>query len=154
MRMNLRALLLTLAVTGATLTGLPDRAEAGPGFRVGLTDDPDSIFLGFQYGIPLSRLGQSYLVARPGVDLAVVDGPVDFFLRGTFHFNFVFPLSGNLTIYPLVGPTLVYYNWDGGDDTEVGVDLGFGFGIDRFSFEVWAGLSDIPDITFAFGVAF
>lgn len=146
--------MLALAVGSATLTGMVDDAEAGPGFRVGLTDDPDSVFLGFHYGVPLSRLGQSFLVMRPGVDLAVVDGPVDFFLRGTFHFNFVFPLSGNFSIYPLVGPTLVYYNWDGGDDTEVGIDLGFGFGVDRFSFEVWAGVSDIPDITFAFGVAF
>ena len=67
---------------------------------MGLTDDPDALFLGFDYGVPISRVGVSTLVFEPGFDLGVADGPLDFFLRGTFHFQFIFPVGG-FDLYPL-----------------------------------------------------
>jgi hypothetical protein len=38
----------------------------------------------------------------------------------------------------------------------VGLDVGGGFQIDRFLFELWIGLpdEDLPDISFSFGIRF
>lgn len=135
----------------------PREAEAQPGIRLGVTDDPDTFFFGFSYAFALSSSGPGIFVLEPGFDLGVGDDAIDLMLRGTAHFKFLIPIgrSADVVIYPLVGPDLVHVEFDGpGDDTEVGVDLGFGFGFKSFTFELWAGLSDIPDITAAFAFHF
>lgn len=145
--------LLACVATGALAE---KEADAQPAFRVGLTNDPDALFLGFQYGIFLADAGSGFFLFEPGVDLGVAEGPVDFFLRGTFHFKFVVPVGrGDFAIYPLIGPALAYYNFDDNrDDTEVGIDLGFGFGFKQFSFEIWAAFDQLPDITASFAFHF
>jgi len=131
------------------------RAEAAPGIRLGLTDDPDTLTAGFFYELPASRLGRSaFLSLEPGVDVGFGDD-VDFFtLRGTFNLKFIF-VTGRAQLYPLLGLSVFYINVDnGGSDTGVGVNLGGGVQFDRFSFELWGGIKDVPDITFLFGIAF
>jgi hypothetical protein len=137
---------LLAAATVAALA-VPSAAHAGPGFRVGLIDDPDSVFFGFQYRAPLTPMGPGTLTIKPGVDLAIVDGPVDFMLRGTLHFEWIIPVNRNVALYPLLGPGIYYVNADGIDDTEVGLDVGFGALFKGFSLELWVGAVDAPDLT-------
>lgn len=135
----------------------PREADAQPGIRLGVTDDPDSFFFGFSYAIALTGGRNGVFVLEPGFDLGVGDGPVDLLLRGTAHFKYLIPIgrARDFVIYPLVGPDFVHIEFDGaGDSGEVGVDLGFGMGFKNFTFELWAGLSDIPDLTLAFGFHF
>lgn len=148
--------LVVLAFLAAAGVGAAaESAEAQPAFRVGLTDDPDALFLGFQYGIPLAESGPGLFLFEPGVDFGIIEGPADFFIRGTFHFKYLIPIGrGDFVFYPLIGPAIFYIDFDNGDDTEVGMDFGFGFGFRQFSFELWAGFSDIPDITFSFAFHF
>ena len=135
----------------------PREAEAQPGLRLGVTDDPDTLFFGFSYAFALTDAGPGIFVLEPGFDLGVGDDAVDLMLRGTGHFKFLIPIGrGNdIVVYPLVGPTLIHFEFDGpGDETEVGVDLGFGFGFKNFTFELWVGVNDLPDITAAFAFHF
>lgn len=145
-----------LIVFGAALlfVSVPRNADAGPGLRFGLTDDPDTLSFGFFSENVLTRLGQrSFLSIEPGLDVGV-DPDIDLLtVRGTFNFKFLF-LTPSAEIYPLVGLSVYYINVDGGgDDTGVGLNLGGGVQFDRYSFELWLGLEDVPDITFLFGFA-
>jgi len=143
-----------LAVVTAVILFTTARAEARPGLRLGLTDQPDSVFFGFFYEAPVARLGRSrtYLTVEPGIDALVGISGYDFFgVRGTFNAKFVFPVGRNVQLYPLFGVSVVYINPDPGrSHTEAGLNLGLGMQFDRFAIELWGGWSDIPDITFLF----
>lgn len=150
-------LALICAAAFVATTASSREAEAGPGLRLGLTDDPDAIFLGFSYAIPLTGGRTGVFVLEPGIDLGIGDDNLDFFIRGTGHFKFLIPLgrAREIVIYPLFGPEFIHFEFDNNNDnSEVGIDLGFGFGFREFTFELWAGLSDVPDITFAFAYHF
>ena len=135
-----------------------ERAEANPGLRFGLTDDPETVFVGFFYEATVTTLGRTgWFTIEPGADLGIdIQDNVDFLMiRGTFNFKFVFPLGQRAQIYPLLGLSLVHLSVDGpGDDTNAGLNFGGGMQFDRFSFELWGGFDHIPDITFLFGIAF
>ena len=129
------------------------RAEAGPGIRAGITDDPETLFVGAHWRVPLTNeTRKSYPVLQPGVDFGLaLNDPLNFLVRGTAHFAYLFPVA-DVVLYPLLGPTAVLYHFDvgGGSDTEleVGVDLGGGIQFDWFAVELWFGITDeIPDIT-------
>lgn len=151
-------ILALIGVAAFIATTAPSRdADAGPGFRLGVTDDPDALFLGFSYAIPLSTSGPGIFVFEPGIDLGIGDDNLDFFIRGTGHFKFLIPIGQGreFVLYPLVGPELIFFEFENdNDNTEIGVDLGFGFGFRQFTFELWAGVSDVPDITFSFAYHF
>lgn len=136
------AIVTTLLVSTAT-------ANAGPGVRVGLSSDPDSIFAGLQWRVPLTQLGPGKLVVQPGADIGLVDGPVDLFLRGTAHFGYLIPISNDFSIYPLAGPTLIYAKFDGNSDTDFGVDVGVGAQLKKFAVELWIGAVDSFDLNLA-----
>jgi|GEM_PF-5653131 len=145
------------AVIALTLLAVSSSARAKPGLRIGLTDSPDTLGVGFFFENVASRLGnRSVLSIEPGIDLGF-GSDLDFItVRGTFNLKFVF-FSGNMQFYPIVGMSLYYLNVDnGGDDTVVGVNLGGGMQFDRFSFELMGGIghAPFPDITFWFGIAF
>jgi len=148
-RRTIRTVIFVALVLG--VFGVFSRAEAGPGLRLGFTDDPDSIFIGAQWRVPLGHAGSGYFMLQPGLDVSpLVDGPVDFYLRGTLHFGFMIPASRELWIYPLLGPVVFYVNGDGFDDTGIGLDAGLGFQFNQFSVELWVGLEDSPDFTISF----
>lgn len=83
-------------------------AHAGPGLRAGVTSDPDSLFAGLQWRVLMNQGGPGRLALQPGGDLAIVDGPVDFLVRGTLHLGYLIPISDTLSMYPLLGPSLIW----------------------------------------------
>ncbi len=124
-------------------------AHAGPGVRVGVTSDPDSLFAGLQWRVPLAQVGPGKFVVQPGADIGIVDGPVDLFIRGTAHLGYMIPVSNDFSLYPLVGPSLVWSKFDGGSDTNIGLDLGVGAQFQNFALELWFGAVDSFDVTAA-----
>lgn len=149
---------LAVLVCLAVCAGASSTAHAGPGARLGITDDPESIFGGVFWQFELTQLGPGQLRIQPGVDLAIVDGAIDLMIKGSAHFAWEVPVGNNLRLYPLGGPVLTLIFVDRGDDDDIdlglGLDLGIGLGFDRFTFELWLGIEDSPDITFAFGFLF
>lgn len=140
-----RASLFALAILSLTSTS----AHAGPGLRVGVTNDADALFAGLQWRVPLGQAGPGKLLLQPGADVGIVDGPVDLFIRGTLHFAYVLPLTSDVAIYPLAGPTLIWATYDGGSDTDLGVDVGVGLQFQSFALELWIGAVDSFDATLA-----
>ena len=132
----------------ATLT-FPAVAFAGPGLRLGLTNNPDSIFAGLQWKAPIAQVGPGRLGVQPGADIGLVDGPVDLFIRGTLHFTYVVPLTHDIQIYPLAGPTLFWAKAGDNSDTDFGVDVGGGIQFQKFALELWFGAVDSADATLA-----
>ena len=151
----MRKVVSSLAAIGVALALTANPAEAGPGFRAGITDDVDTLFGGAHWRVPFSRSGKGTFVIQPGVDFGLgLDDNLNFMIRGTAHFGYMFPVSPDVILYPLVGPSLILYNFDTNDgsdnDTEVGVDLGIGAQFRQFALELWFGISDdIPDLTLA-----
>lgn len=139
------------------------RAEAGPGVRVGLTGDPDALFGGFFYEIPIGAAGPGVFVLDPGADLGIgLDEPIDFTLRGQLNIKYFIPIN-QFYLYPLMGLSLMYVNFDNDrcgrndcDDTDVGLNIGLGFAfLERFNLELYATVADdFPDVTFSFGFSF
>ncbi len=140
-----------------------NRADAGPGVRVGLTDDPDTLFGGFFYEIPLGAAGPGVFVLDPGVDLGFgLDNNIDFTIRGQLNAKYFIPIN-QFYLYPLLGLSVMYVNIDndrcGGrddcDDTDAGLNIGLGFAfLERFNVELYATAGDYPDLTFSFGFSF
>ncbi|HLU64876.1 MAG TPA: hypothetical protein VKZ63_01290 [Kofleriaceae bacterium] len=152
------------AVTGlflslALLLAAAPRAEANPGLRLGLTDDPDTLFVGFFYEAPLSWAGSGFFAVEPGVDLGFGED-VDFFtIRGTVNGKYLIPV-GSVWLYPILGLSIYYVNVDDCpaaadcDDTGAGLNLGLGMRIDRFNMELTAGIEDVPDVVLNVGFLF
>jgi hypothetical protein len=120
--------------------------------RVGLADDPDSLFGGLQWRVPLAQVGPGRFLVQPGVDIGIVDGPIDFFLRGTLHLGYMIPISNDFSIYPLAGPALIWTTADdnqgnNGSDTNLGIDVGVGAQFKNFALELWVGAVDSFDLT-------
>jgi len=146
------AILLTLGATSA--------AEANPfGLRLGITDDPDSIFLGLVWEAPITRGRSGSFVVEPGLDVGIGDeGNAEYFtISASAHFKYLIPVGGHGSYaYPLFGPMLFYYNisdcdGDACDEIEAGVNIGGGFRFDRYEIDLWLAITDdIPDIAFAF----
>jgi len=137
-----------------------NRAEAGPGIRVGLTDDPDALFGGFFYEIPIGAAGPGVFVLDPGVDIGIgLDEPIDFTLRGQLNVKYFIPIN-QFYLYPLMGLSVMYVNFDNdrGDDdrTDAGLNIGLGFAfLERFNIELYAtAADDFPDLTVSFGFSF
>lgn len=137
------------AAIALSLFAAASPAEAGPGLRLGVTSDADSLFAGLQWRVPLAQLGPGHLVIQPGADIGIVDGPVDFFLRGTAHFGYMIPVNSDLSLYPLAGPTLIWAKYDGGSDSDIGIDVGLGAQFKNFALELWVGAVDSFDATLA-----
>jgi hypothetical protein len=139
--------LRTSLLSVAALTLASTVAHAGPGLRVGVTSDPDSLFGGLQWRVPLSQVGPGKLMLQPGADIGIVDGPVDLFLRGTLHLGYMIPVSNDLSVYPLVGPSLVWAKAGDASDTNIGLDVGVGGQFKNFALELWFGAVDSFDVT-------
>ena len=152
--------LATAVALALLLVGFSNRADAGPGIRVGLTDDPDALFGGFFYEIPIGAAGPGVFVLDPGVDIGIgLDEPIDFTLRGQLNVKYFIPIN-QFYLYPLLGLSVMYVNFDNdrGDDdrTDAGLNLGLGFAfLERFNVELYAtAADDFPDLTVSFGFSF
>lgn len=150
-----------IASSLALSLGAASTAQASPfGVRLGITDDPDTIFGGFVWEIPITGGRSGAFVVEPGLDVGIgVDNNVDFTIAGTAHFKYLIPVGGRGSFaYPLFGPMLYYHNRDNCgrnddcDDLDIGVNIGGGFRFDRYEIDLWFGIDDddVPDIAFTF----
>ncbi|WP_428267027.1 hypothetical protein [Haliangium sp.] len=146
---------MLLAVTAPALLDQA-QAAAGPtlfGIRAGITDDPDTVFLGGHVAIYPSAVPR--LRIEPSLELGFGDDADIITLRGNANFKVMFPINRSAAFYPLAGLYLYYIDYDedvyicNGDcsDTEAGLNLGAGFEIAGFGIEISFGLPDYPDIT-------
>ena len=131
-------------------------ASPGVGIRGGITDDPDTFFLGIQAEF---QIGRQPLVIEPSLDFGIGEGGADFFsLRGNLHFKYRIRVAPRQSVYPLFGPSLYLIHVDdcNGDctRTDLGFDLGFGYSYSRFSIELGVGVWDVPDITLTLSYTF
>ena len=159
----------TAAITCAALSVLLLAAPAGsaraqgmdgyPGVRLGFTDDPTSIQVGFFYEIMLAQAGTGFFALEPGADIGFgEEGDFDFWtLRGTLNAKYLIPVS-NLFLYPIFGLSIWYLNGDCGrndcENTEAGINVGLGLRVQQFNFELTVGVDDIPDLFFSVGWMF
>lgn len=157
LRFTILSLILALAAP-AVLDPAPAAAEPTLfGLRGGLTDDPDTVFLGGHVAFYPSDLRR--LRIEPSFELGFGDDDLDFALRGNLNFKILFPVSRDAAFYPILGAYLYYADFgdcDGCDDTEFGVNLGAGFAFSGFGFDLTFGLptDSYPDITFTLSYTF
>ncbi len=118
--------------------------------RLGLGIDPDQFVFGVLFKVtPVGKIANF----APSVDLGVGDNVTTI----TGNFDFLFPLSlqnSDTEIYIGAGPTLAFYSFDGGDDSEVGISAVAGIELPTRSsttLEVRIGIGDIPDLKFLVG---
>ena len=140
--------------------GAASAAEANPfGFRLGITDDPDSIFVGFVWETPITTGRSGAFVVEPGLDVGIGDEfDAEYItVSASAHFKYLIPVGRQGSYaYPLFGPMLFYYNiadcdGDRCSELEAGVNIGGGFRFDRYEIDLWLAITDdIPDIAFAF----
>lgn len=131
----------------------PTPAAADPigwGVRAGVTDDPDSAFFGL-HAFYQPR-GTRELLIEPSGEFGVGDN--FFSIRGNLRFKYLFAIGRRQFIYPLLGPSLYFIDFDGGSDSGFGIDLGMGFAFSRIFLDFAVGISDIPDLTLTFGFSF
>jgi hypothetical protein len=140
---------LVLLVLSGSAAASPMRG----GIRLGITEDPDTIFVG-GFGVVDDLGGVPKLALEPGGDVGI--GDEDFFGN-----QYRVPVgSGEMTAFPLAGVSVYYLNLDGCpdgfdcDDTDVGINFGGGFELNRrFGIQLWI-TADNPDITLAGTLAF
>jgi hypothetical protein len=146
---------LSLALCAVTST-----ASAGGnhvGVRGGVTDDPESVFFGLHL---LAGPHGRGLRIEPSLELGFGDDFDFFTVRANGNFKYAIPIGqrrGGAYLYPLFGPSLYYFNLDDCsgdrcDDTEIGINVGMGLEISALFFDIAAGIGDIPELTFTFGV--
>lgn len=157
LRFTILSLILAVAAP-AVLDPAPAAAEPTLfGLRGGLTDDPDTVFLGGHLAFYPSDLRR--LRIEPSFELGFGDEDLDLTLRGNLNFKIMFPVSRDAAFYPLLGAYLYYTSYDDDrcfecDETEFGVNLGVGFAFSGFGFDFGIGLPDYPDITFTISYTF
>jgi len=146
---------LRILTAAALLSVLAFASPAGAdvNLRLGLTDDPDTIFIGVGADIPLTGGRSGLLVIEPSGDLGLGEfGDRDFFtIRGSANFKYFIPVGRDAMAYPLGGVSIYYINVeDGGSDSDIGINLGGGIKFRQFGFELQLGVEDVPDLTFLF----
>lgn len=141
------------------LDARPAAAEPSAfGLRVGLTDDPDTLFLGGHMALHTQSIRA--LRIEPSMELGFGDDVDLLALRANANFKIMFPVSREAAFYPIIGPYLYYITLDEDtgcgdcDETEFGINLGIGFAISGFGFDFAFSLPDAPDFTFTVSYTF
>jgi hypothetical protein len=126
-----------------------DPSGLGWGLRGGLGLSPDQVVLGAQYS-----LGKKFEVVRvvPSVDLGFGDNVTTLDINGDLLFRITLP-DVNLGFYGGGGPTLAFWDYDGGSDWKLGLSLVLGTQVRIFennatNLEVRIGVGDVPDWRF------
>lgn len=150
-----------------SLTAHTANASVTGGLRAGITDDPDTGFLGghlviIPRGIPL-RIEPSLELGFGGY------GHHDdfFILRLNGNFKYMFKPSRHrpIYLYPILGLSMYHINYDDEyydchrydcSHTEMGINLGFGVQLYGFMIDLTfgAGGNPFPDLTCTFGFTF
>ena len=142
--------LVFLGVTGA-VAPTPAAAQVDPGVQTGILLDPDQFFFGgtIETAPLIDRLH-----FRPGVDIGLGDDST--LVAGNFDFIYTFPGSNGWNLYVGGGPSINWYDFDGGgSDTEGGFNILLGARQNsRLSFEFRVGMEGSPDLKFGVGYTF
>jgi len=125
----------------------------GFGVRGGFGIDPDQLVVGAQF-----TLGQKAGIALvvPSIDLGFFDNVTSFTFNGDFLFQLKVEDSG-FSLYGGGGPTLAFYDFEGGSQWEFGITLVAGTRLpinlaQGTNLELRLGIGDIPDFRLLFVV--
>jgi hypothetical protein len=138
---------------------LSSHAQANPnrvGIRGGVTDDADTGFVGM-FLVTTERSG--WRIA-PSLDLGFGDREAFdvFTVRGTGNVEYAVPVGRAGDLFPIIGASVIYTNFDDCfgdcDEIDAGMNLGLGFEANRIRIELTAGIGHIPDLTLALGLTF
>ncbi len=148
---------LGIALSVTILSGTAEANRNHVAARGGVTDDADSVFLGI--AMMAGAHGEGVRI-QPAVDFGIGEfgnGFEFFSLRASANIVYAIPLSGRgRFVYPLIGPTLFYYNiedCENCDDTSIGINVGGGIEVSGVQVELIAGIGDdIPDISLSLGI--
>jgi len=138
--------LVLLSVIAAS----PAQAQVAPGIQGGISLDPDQFYFG-------GHLETSPLVDRvrfrPSVDIGIGDNLT--LVAGNFDFTYTFPGRSPWNLYVGGGPSINFYDFDGGSSTEGGFNFIVGAkNRTGLFFEMKVGLADSPDLKFGVGYTF
>jgi hypothetical protein len=125
-------------------------AAQGPGIRAGVSVDPDQFYFGGHYETDalVDRLH-----FRPNVEIGVGDDLTTVALN--FEFAYKFERQGDWGFYAGGGPAVNFYDFDGGNDTEPGLNFLVGAETRQgLFFEFKIGTVDSPDLKFGVGWRF
>ena len=153
--LGLTGIAIGLAIGLAAFDAGPARADRNAfGLRGGVTDDPDTLFMGGHVAIHPRSVRR--LRIEPSLELGFGDNSDFITIRANLNFKIMFPISRDAAFYPLLGPNLYYVNPDNRDDySDFGLNLGAGFAFSGFAFDLIVGVpNDIPDVTFTFSYTF
>jgi hypothetical protein len=133
-------------------------AQARFGVRGGVTDDPDSVFFGGHIAFHPGALPNFRIEPSLELGLGDAEGFDILTLRFNLNFKYAIPVSHDAAFFPLFGPALYYVDFDDcvGDceESDFGINLGFGFAISGFAIELALGVEDIPDVTLTLSYTF
>ena len=137
MRISIVTLLVVAAATPAF---------AGLGFHAGATVDPDDFLVGPRFkSHPIEE--RFYVV--PNVEVGFGDITL---VAGNLDGQYKFQTDSKYAPYSGLGLALVWYDFDGGSDTEFGGNILGGIMLDeKWFFEMKIGLGDVPDFHFIVG---
>ncbi len=132
------------------LAASPAHAQVAPGIQGGISLDPDQFYFG-------GHVETAPLVDRvrfrPSVDIGIGDDLT--VVAGNFDFTYTFPGSSPWNLYVGGGPSINFYDSDGGSNTEGGFNFIIGAkNRDGLFFEMKVGLADSPDLKFGVGYTF
>jgi hypothetical protein len=136
--------------SGVLLSSAPAQAQDGFGLRTGYSMDPDQFYFGAHVGVgPL--VGRLWF--RPNVEIGIGDGVTTIALNA--EVAWWFSTKSAWKPYLGAGPALNIYDYDGGSDTEGGLNFLFGVAhTGGFFGEFKVGAFDSPEIKIGFGYTF
>jgi hypothetical protein len=147
-RVSFLVCLVSLGVISAVAV-TPAQAQVSPGVQAGVSLDPDQFYFGGH--IETTPLVDR-LRFRPSVDIGIGDVTL---VAGNFDFVYTFPASQRWNLYVGAGPTINWYDYDDGSDTEGGFNFIIGAkNRERLFFELKVGMEGSPDLKFGVGYTF
>ncbi len=147
---------ILMVVAGALfLTPVAHADNTRFGVRAGFGLEPDQFVIGGQ-----AVFGRYLKIFRfaPSVDLGFGDDMTTYNVNGDFRVS-LSPPGSTTALYVAGGPTISHFEFDNGNDTEVGLSLvgGVNFpmsGSGSYNAEFRYGVGDIPEVRFLFGISF
>lgn len=138
-------LIRSLVVT-TVLLALAAPAFAGPGIHLGASIDPDDFLIGVRF--KSKPLAENFFIV-PNVEVGFGDITM---VSGNLDGRFQLKTDSQYAPYLGAGLTLVWYDFDGGSDTEFGGSILGGIQLnEKWFFETKLGLGDVPDWKFMVG---
>lgn len=138
--------LTRISIVTLLLAAVATPAFAGLGFHAGATVDPDDFLVGLRF--KSHPIAESIYVV-PNVEVGFGDIT---FVAGNVDGQFKLKTDSKYAPYVGAGLALVWYDFDGGSNTEFGGNILGGIMLnEKWFFEMKLGLGDVPDWHFIVG---